>query len=110
MAATDSAGMYAFLKLLSKDSDWKEEEKDFLVSLFFLPALLIRERPVDIKPFNRTISMLSVISGELESDKKSVAKALGKLFPMDLGKAEIKRAFTYKRTIKKRGRRRSSSE
>jgi len=78
--ATNSGAFYALTKLLSGTSNWKEEEKDFLVAMMFLPSLLVRERVVDIRYLNRSVSMLSVLSAELELDKKKVLKNLETLF------------------------------
>jgi hypothetical protein len=78
--STTTAGFYAFLKAISGEFEWKEEEKDFIMSLVFLPALLIRERAVDIKPLSRIISMLSVLNAEEEVDRKKIYKEINKLF------------------------------
>ncbi|MBS0585528.1 MAG: hypothetical protein JSR76_04425 [Verrucomicrobia bacterium] len=79
LASTASFGFYAFLKLLGADPNWREEEKDFLNVLVFIPALLTRERVVDRHLLSRLVSMLSVVSGEIEVDRTKVEKAIGKL-------------------------------
>lgn len=80
LASIASGTFYALIKLLSTDVNWKEDEKEKLVSLYFLPAFLLREREVDIRHLNRSISMLSVISGEMEIDRKKVLIMFDKLF------------------------------
>ncbi len=75
-----SFGFFAFLKLVGNDPLWKEEEKDFLNALVFVPALLIRERVIDRHPLSRMISMLSVLSAELELNRKKVSKTIAKLY------------------------------
>lgn len=85
--STNSAALYAFSKLLSGTSNWKEEEKDFLSAMMFLPSLLIRERVVDIRYLNRSVSMLAVLSASLEGDSDKINKSLKKLFEFDFRKS-----------------------
>lgn len=75
-AAVTAAGFYAFNKLLSSGLDWKEEEKELFVDTIFLRAFLIRERAVDVRVMSREISMLSVVSGELELNRTKLLKEL----------------------------------
>lgn len=79
-SATAVGAFFAFIKLLKGDLAWKEEENDFLIALVFLPALLTRERAVDIRALSRMVSMLSVVSGEAECDIHKVQKGLDGLF------------------------------
>lgn len=75
-----AATFYAFTKIMSGEFDWKEEEKDLFLSTIFMPALLVRERAVDIKILSRSISMLAVLSAELEVNRDLVHKEVDKLF------------------------------
>lgn len=84
--STNSAAFYALIKLLSGTSNWLEEEKDFLTAMMFLPSLLIRERVVDIRYLNRSVSMLAILSAELETDREKIATSLKKLFGKDFNK------------------------
>lgn len=83
IASTTSAAFFATAKLLSGSLEWKEEEKDYFAGLIFLPALLIRERPVDIRPLNRIISALALLSAELELNAKATLQALDGLIMKD---------------------------
>lgn len=80
VSSVQSGGFYAFIKMMSKQNQWTQEDKDFLRTMFFTPALLIRERVVDIQRFSRTISMLSVVMGGLEGKKESIVSAFNPLF------------------------------
>lgn len=86
VSSTAAAAFFAFAKLLSGFLEWKEEEKDYFVSLIFLPALLVRERPLDIRTLNRTISSLAILSSELELNPKAVVKSFDALLGKDFTK------------------------
>ncbi len=75
-----SGGFYAFIKLLGNNFSWEEKEKDFLLWMFFGPPLLIRERAIDLQRLHRIISALSVLSAELEMDRKGVTTGLENLY------------------------------
>jgi hypothetical protein len=77
-SATTVASFYAFMKLLQSGSDWKEEENELFIETIFLRAFLIRERCVDAKSVSRSVSMLSVVSGELEANRLKILKELAK--------------------------------
>ncbi len=72
--STSSAAFYSFIKLFKGDLEWNDMEKEAVISSIFLPALLIRERAVDIRYLNREISMLSLISSKMEIDKDNTIK------------------------------------
>lgn len=74
------ASFYAFIKLLSKQNSWKDDQMDLLLSMTFLPALLIRERCVDERRLQRMVSMLSVLSAELEVHREKILADLDSLF------------------------------
>ena len=75
-SAIAAASFYAFMKLLSIGSDWKEDEKELFLNTIFLRAFLIRERTVDNRAMSRGVSMLSVLSGELEMNRTKIVKEL----------------------------------
>lgn len=85
--STSSAAFYAIAKLLGGTSNWTEEEKDFLTAMMFLPSLLIRERVVDIRYLNRSVSCLALLSAELEVNKSGVIKNLETLFGFNFNKS-----------------------
>jgi len=75
-SAVSLATFYAFIKLISVGADWKEEEKEVFLNTIFLRAFLLRERTVDLRTLSRGISMLSVLSGELEQNRSKILKEL----------------------------------
>ncbi len=77
--AVAAATTFALSKILGGSSDWHEEEKESYSSYIFLPALLVRERAVDLRLLSRSVSMLSVVSAELEVSRPQVQKALNML-------------------------------
>lgn len=78
-AAIANGTFFALSKVLGGFSEWKEEEKEMLTALLFVPALLVRERSVDLKMLNRAVSMLANVSAELEVSRNKVQKAFNKL-------------------------------
>ena len=66
VGAVTMGAMYALIKMLDPKSKWKEGEKEFFVSMHFLPALMERERIVDLHRLNRTISAISVLASSIE--------------------------------------------
>ncbi len=86
IGAAASAGFYAFLKLMSRSYDWREDEKDFLIWMLFGPALSVRERTIDLHRLSRTVSALSCVSAELEVGREKVLKACGTLYEFPLFK------------------------
>ena len=75
-SAVGAASFYAFMKLLDIGSDWKEDEKELFLNTIFQRAFLIRERTVDLRTVSRSISMLSVISTGLETNRAKIIKEL----------------------------------
>ncbi len=77
--AVFSGTTFALAKIISGDFEWREEEKECYSSLIFLPPLLVRERAVDLKLLSRSVSMLSIVSAELELNRGKVQKAFNGL-------------------------------
>ena len=77
--ALASSTMFALSKIIGGVHEWREEEKECYSSLIFLPALLSRERSVDLRLLSRSVSMLSVVSAELEVSRSKVQKGFNKL-------------------------------
>lgn len=75
-----SAGLFSFLKMLSGNSQWSKQDKDFLLWMFYSPAFLIRERAIDAGEFNRTVSGLSQAEQSLKVHKQAFLEASDKLF------------------------------
>ncbi|HSX10915.1 MAG TPA: hypothetical protein VLF94_04280 [Chlamydiales bacterium] len=77
--AAEQATFYGFINLLTSDFSDKEEQ-DFLRWLLYTPALFIRERAIDPERFNRTISVLERIDGEMAERGKAIIKAFEPLY------------------------------
>jgi hypothetical protein len=81
VGAMASFGFFGLLKLFLPKCTWTEEEKDALLKMIFAPALLIRERNVDILRLSRTVSILALINSETDVHQnalKTIAEALFK--------------------------------
>ncbi len=74
-----NALFYGFLRLLTGDIAQKEEQ-DFLRWLFYTPALFIRERAIDSERFNRALSALERIDGEMAEQGKQILKTVSALY------------------------------
>ncbi len=74
------ASMFAFLKSLSKSSAWKVEEEEFMMEMIYSSALIVRERVPHLSTISRSISMLSVVTAELELDKQKIHGIIQSLF------------------------------
>ncbi|HSX37876.1 MAG TPA: hypothetical protein VLE95_03500 [Chlamydiales bacterium] len=71
--AAQGALLYGFLKLLSGKVIDKEAQ-DFLLWLFYAPALFIRERGIDPERFNRAVSILDRLDSELSTHREEILK------------------------------------
>lgn len=74
------AGFYSFIKLMSRSPDWHMDEKDFLIWMFFAPAITIRDRAIDRERLSRTISALSTLNAELDLNRNTVIQNFNKLY------------------------------
>lgn len=77
---TTYSSFFAFTKILSEDFEWSIEEEDFFVWMVHSPAFLFRDRIVQKDPFARTLSALSVLTAELETDRKKIIASFEKLY------------------------------
>jgi hypothetical protein len=75
VGASAGAAFFSFLKILSSAQPWTSEDQDQLLYLLYAPSLLVRERAIDIQCFNRMVSALAVMHGELGADRKTVLEA-----------------------------------
>ncbi len=80
ISAVSIGAMFGFLKMLIGEMEWRVEDVDFLIETIYSSALIVRERAPQIKILNRAVSMLAVVTAELELDKKKVVKILKDLF------------------------------
>lgn len=89
IGAAQAATFYGFLKLLHADFS-KVEERDFLLWLFYTPALFIRERGIDPERLNRSLSILEQFDAELASHEELFFRDFGKLYgPQFLQEAKV---------------------
>ncbi|MDN3504184.1 MAG: hypothetical protein P0S95_01250 [Rhabdochlamydiaceae bacterium] len=90
IGSTSTFGLYGFLKLMHTDLNWSEEEKDLILRMIFAPALLVRERNVEIQRLSRIVSVLALINSEIDVDKIAFAKAVKELMKaIDIKDLEI---------------------
>lgn len=88
-----SVAYFAFMKLMSRDFTWSEEERDFLAWMVFAPALLVRNRSPDSHRLSRTVSALSLLSAELDVKNHKLAAEAKKLFEhLSFSKVSIEEA------------------
>jgi hypothetical protein len=77
--AAQTAAFYAFTKIISENNLNKTDE-EMIIWLLYSPALLIRERAIDIQVLSRMLSCISHVMNEMESNKKQIYKEMKKLF------------------------------
>ena len=77
--SVETATFFALSKIISGSHQWREEEREAYTSYTFLSALLCRERVVDLRMLNRSVSMLSVVSGQVEASQSVIHKELNQL-------------------------------
>lgn len=77
--AAQAASFYGFLKLLTGDFS-KKEEHDFFRWLLYTPALLVRERAVDVERLTRTITVLERIEREMAENEKAILQDFSELY------------------------------
>jgi len=73
--AAASATFYGLIRLLSGELQGKEEH-DFLLWLYYAPALFIRERAIDPEQLNRSLSALERADTDISSSPERAVKAL----------------------------------
>jgi hypothetical protein len=74
-----AAGFFAFLRMMSQNTDWKNEEKEFFQWMLYSPALFIRERTMDNACFSRIVSAMQLIDSILDSHRKTILDQTHKL-------------------------------
>ena len=91
LSAISISSIFAFLKSISGDLDWKVEDEEFMVEMIYSSALIVRERAPHIHTLSRAVNMLSVVTAELEVDKAKITKSINKLFGPYYSKLKVKR-------------------
>ncbi|MCH9613589.1 MAG: hypothetical protein SP1CHLAM54_05940 [Chlamydiia bacterium] len=85
-----SAMLYGILRLLQGDEKWDEDEKIFFLYLIYAPALMVRERTVDLQRLSRLMSALTTVATSLENDRSKIVKGFSALYETDfLSKLKI---------------------
>ena len=79
-SAAQSALFYGFIKLLSQDSEFSQEEIDFFTWMLHSPALVSRERSIHQNRLERAVESLEVLSAELEVNKETILSVFQKHF------------------------------
>jgi hypothetical protein len=77
--AAQGGTFYGFLKLFEGGLDEKKE-RDFLLWLFYTPALFIRERAIDPERLNRALSALERCDTEIGSYRDKILKTFGAFY------------------------------
>jgi hypothetical protein len=78
--AAATASFFAFLRLLSDPSPFTHEEMDLLIWMFYAPALMIRERAIDIQALSRAVSALAHFHAQLQSKRTEILEAFATLY------------------------------
>lgn len=92
-SAAANACFFSFLKLLTNDKAWTEEDKDFVLWLFYYFALMIRERAIDLSHFNRAITALAALHSKLHMNRNKIMKEFSSLYKLfDFNKIQIEKA------------------
>ncbi len=84
--AAASAEMFALLRMMNDPSHWSKEEKDFLLWMLYSPALVVRERAIDIQRLSRMVSALAIVNAEIEAHYENTIAACSKLFSVSFFK------------------------
>lgn len=83
VGSSASFSFFCFLKLFQTKLQWSEEEKDILLRIVFAPALLVRERNVDMMRLSRSVSILALINSERDVHRNSLIGIAHRLFGKD---------------------------
>jgi hypothetical protein len=81
--AAMSAGFFAFLKMLANPQAWSQQERDFMLWMLYAPAVMVRERSVDLQRINRTLSSLVAVQVALDANRPAILKALAEVYGND---------------------------
>jgi hypothetical protein len=77
--SAEVAAFYGFLTILNGNLA-KKQERDFLLWLFYTPALFIRERPIDPERLGRALSLLERLDTEISHKGDQIRKSLADLY------------------------------
>lgn len=88
-SAVTTAGLYAFLKILSDEPTWRVEDKELLYRFLYQGALLRRERAVEHTNLHRFVSACSVLQAEMEDKKDKLRATCEALYKQPLLKLKL---------------------
>ncbi|MCH9621445.1 MAG: hypothetical protein S4CHLAM20_08650 [Chlamydiia bacterium] len=91
ISSSSISSMFAFLKSMSGELEWKVEDEDFMIEMIFSSALIVRERAPHLTSISRIVSMLSVVTSELELNKEKIIKSMTKLMGPFYSNLEVRR-------------------
>lgn len=80
--AVASVELFALLRLMNDSARFSKEEENFLLWMLYAPAMMNRERAVDMQRFNRMEGALTVINAELEAHRDKTVEACSKLYKL----------------------------
>jgi hypothetical protein len=90
-SAAAQATFFAFIQLFNQSFD-QREEIDFFRWLMYSSAFFIRERPVDVERFNRSLSALETFDAQMGTRSSELIKRFGGLYaPTTLKTLVVKR-------------------
>lgn len=78
--AAASASLYAFLRILSNPSPWREGEINLLLWMFFAPSLFLRERAIELQRLHRTVSALATLQAQADAKRNQLIPELNALY------------------------------
>lgn len=80
--AVASVELFAFMRLMNDSTRFSKDEANFLLWMLYAPALMNRERAVNMQRFNRMESALALINAELEAHRDKTVEACSKLYKL----------------------------
>lgn len=91
--AAASACFFSFLRLMADSRPWSEEEKDFVLWMFYYFSLMVRERAIDSHHFNRVITALAALHYKLQEDRNEIINNFSRFYnDFDFNKIKIQRS------------------
>ena len=81
IGSCSTASFFGFAKILSNNSSWTEEEKEFFLFSFYKSAALVRHRAPHSERVARSLSALEHFEGVFKSQRDQILKACAQAFP-----------------------------
>lgn len=91
--AAANACFFSFLRLMTNSKAWTEEEKDFVLWMFYYFALMVRERALDSGHFNRIVTSLAALHSKLLESRKMITDEFISFYnTLDFNKIQIQKS------------------